>query len=85
MARKHLDPDRVFISSTQAADELGCNADRVRKLIESGHLPAIALPGARRHFKIRRSDLDAMIERFRVKPVVVGKPARRNKPENEFV
>lgn len=57
---------RVFLSSTEVADELGVVVETVRAMIERGDLPAFKI-GPRNIIKVARRDLDAYLERSRVK------------------
>jgi excisionase family DNA binding protein len=62
----------------QAERETGLTYTLIRDLHRRGHLPVVKLPGTRRWW-IRRTDLDALIERSAASPINgVDIPARRS-------
>lgn len=54
-----------YITTTEAAEELGVTAGRVRAMIAAGHLPARKIG---RDWAIRRRDLDRVRERKTGRP-----------------
>lgn len=56
-------PDIASLSVAEAAHELSCSPDHVRKLISRSELPASRLG---RRLVIRRSDVEAMLLQNRV-------------------
>jgi excisionase family DNA binding protein len=58
--------DDAWLSGQQAADRWGVTYRTVYRMLQQGKLPAVKPDG--RPFRLRRADVDAFIERSRVRP-----------------
>jgi len=64
-AAKKLEPVEWLTTGEAAALLCGCTPETVRAYIERGHLPATKPPGGQ--YRIARSDVDALLARWKVK------------------
>ena len=63
------EPVRPTLLSVRAvAERLAVNAKTVRRLVHTGSLPAIRIPGGQ--LRVAQSDLDALLEAARIAPTM---------------
>jgi excisionase family DNA binding protein len=72
--------ERQFLTPPDIADQLGCNADRVRNWINSGQLPASNIGDrSRPRWRIRKTDFDDFLMRRSNQSEVPPTPPRRRR------
>ena len=55
MSEKKIETEKIFLTSTEAAELLNISAITLKKYIQLGQIRSIKTPGG--HYRIRRSDL----------------------------
>jgi len=77
----------IGLSVTEAAELLGISRDQIRHLIIEGELPAsnIGRGNQRARFLIRHADLEAFLDRRRVKPTAKANRQPRTAPTRQWV